>query len=297
MKYPILAAVIFSLFFVSCEPAKKTVQPTIERPGGNVPSTDPFGLSDNTRFWSIDESGAVREWVFGSDSTVTGGKISAYAKADEGGCTGLAWCNVLDKTSKGALHVFMSASEQGFLGMVPLSAGSSVGIDKSKNLMNMGGWGNYLFIEYCSYKHEGTPNCIMRWRNKSFVRIVTLPESEEFGSADLAVDTLGRVWVLIGNWNYESTRALELRCYSPDGATLVSIPVRGISQMNAYGFMLVRGKFYVAFGDVNKQYPNRLVELVYDDGKMKPGNSFAFRTNGHDVASEDPGAPSFPGKK
>jgi hypothetical protein len=241
-------------------------------------------------FWTIDRWDSITAWTFTSDSTLA--REPVFVRDNNYSCDGLAFCSV-KKKARLVMMVNEEPSQKASLYttpgkpvLIPVAAPANV-------LGSLGGYGDVIY----TYLHDYTVHTynLVLIRNGQLDTIVRLTGKECFLAGDIAVDSLGRAWVIVtGNSDRESLGPHELRCYSPGGRLETTVPVQGISRSNAYAMMLVNGKFYVGFGTDNQHFHNRLVRLDLSGGVLKPGRSTWFHGYATDFASPHPGVPSFP---
>lgn len=249
-------------------------------------------LDTNCSFWTLGYgSSAITAWTILDDSIVvfsrSGPEVSGGQSYD-----GLAYCKIKGQ-KRLALLVRVEQSKRslyttpGTPFKIPVAA-------RNETLLDLDGCGEVIY----AYSLAASGYCLVRIRDGQLSTIARLNSNEHFLAGDIAVDSLGRAWVIVaGSTDYDYTGPHELRCYSRDGRLEATVPVTGISSTNAYGMMLVNGKLYVGFGTNNKHYHDRLVRLDLSGDTLKPGCSIPFNWNAHDFASARPGVPSFPKSK
>lgn len=252
---------------------------------------------ERSTFWTVSKAAGIEEWRFTSDSTIR--KVKTVADVTEDSrfdCRGLAWCSVFgDKPSLCLLERdSRRRNGSGFFQPVPFSAGIRKQFNDAEFIVNSGGYGKYIYAQ--DYSTSGSKrSAILFWDNGQLERIYQLPELSSFGVADIAVDSVGNAWVIIRRYSEEKNQGeFFLRGFSPDGELVASVPVADYSEEHGYGFMLIAGKFYVAFGSSNKRYPSQLLALNYSNNEMQPGKAIAFFNDAHDLASKNPGVPDIP---
>jgi hypothetical protein len=107
--------------------------------------------------------------------------------------------------------------------------------------------------------------------------------------ADIAVDSGGNVWCVIGPST--GTMSNSIVVISPSGQ-LVNQYSFSINTINAYGCFLLNGIFYIGFGGNNPVYPNTILPISFALNNAFSGIPLLMGTQySLDLASCDPGLP------
>lgn len=142
----------------------------------------------------------------------------------------------------------------------------------------------YLLAVYYFYKriyhYDGVEiNLVHDWPNPAI--------------ADIAVDAKGRAWYFKLNEN-ETTNSLVV--LNKDGAELASLPIDPpIITGNFYGMAIVNDYIYAGIGPNNEKYPNSILALTVEDGKVVIKKRIPYAYPGKrylDLASSRPGLPN-----
>jgi hypothetical protein len=245
-------------------------------------------LDTNCSFWTLGYgNSAITAWTFADDSTViftrSGPEVSGGQSYE-----GLAYCKI-----KGQKRLALLVKEDQTKRILYTTPGTPFKIPvaaRTQTLADLDGCGEVIYS--CSFDASGYS--LVRIRDGQLSTVARLKTGERFLAGDIAVDSLGRAWVIVtGTSDNDKTGPHELRCYSHDGRLQATVPVKGISGTGAYGLMTVNGKIYVGFGTGNRQYSDRLVRLDLSGDTLKPGCSIPFAWNAHDLASARPGVPAL----
>jgi hypothetical protein len=248
--------------------------------------------TSKTIFWVICND-YVLQWYFDSDSTIAGGdtivtKRETLDICKENECMGLTYCSIFGKPA-----LYFSYHENGqCLAAYDTTSIKRQKVDNEGNFINLGGFGNSAY--FMSNEDRSIWRC---GTNAKATKLIAFESGSGFGVADLAVDSLERVWAFATAPGHFSDAGLKLACISKAGKVVRLFDVEGVSPGNAYGTMLVNGKLYIGIGRQNKHHPNSLVELVLDgNGKLSPGHIIPFKFDAHDLASKFPSVPDFDSK-
>jgi len=123
-------------------------------------------------------------------------------------------------------------------------------------------------------------------------QITLVDQSPASATADIAVDAKGRAWYFESK---EYRKANSLVVLNKDGIEEGSYPINPpLNSRQFYGIAIVNDYIYLGLGPENEDYPNSILALTVEDGRVviKKRIPYAFEGKSYlDLASSKPGVP------
>jgi hypothetical protein len=209
-------------------------------------------------FWTVNTTGHIQEWSLVNGNVIGGDTIISGAEQS------LAYCGTENSST------FYSAGSQVVKVYDQVSGWTSYSLPFT--LLNNGGFNQHqyfqklvnVFVEELVY-YDGS----------NYNTIETLGSGEEYTIADVAVDTLGRGWLLKGpgitTWNTVETNSLEV--FDSSG-NLNSFYIF-FNSYGAYGSMFLNDTMYIGVRN-NPDFPNSLIPIIVSGNVAQLGIPIPF---------------------
>lgn len=197
--------------------------------------------SENT-FWTLNSWGEIHEWQL-NNNAISGGQV------------------VADSSSANSLSYCGTGNNQTFFG------GTVGGI----TYYNAPNW-NFISNSNLNYCNSGGYKQFQYYMSGSSLYYFTGTSlnylfNANFQIADLAVDSLARVWYVITDFSNNA----YLKCADSLGNILNTYTFPSVTSLaNAYGMFLMNDTIYVGFGHNNTVYTGKIVPIIIN------GSSFSF---------------------
>ena len=226
----------------------------------DTPNPDPAVFNCSTVFWTVDDFTAVREWNL-IGNTVTGGNTVAT------GCG-----PSLSYHGSASQNFYTTAAN----GIYKHNGGGNWTNQYSYNslLSNNGGYRADSF--YMGVDDIGFFNRIYHFDETALTVAGQIPYNNSFSVADIAVDSMGRAWVFVGD---DITNTVSVNVYDKNGL-VTTYPVSFMMDY-LYGSFFLEDKLYVGSGSAQSIYP-----IVFDSGVAVLGAPIPFPVHNYlDMAS------------
>lgn len=209
----------------------------------------------SNRFWSINSSGHIVEWIINNDSIIAGDSLLSESGTSlaHGGDP----CEPTFYTVNHNLNNLFNYYDENE---------GWIAIDNDQPLINMGAYNEHLYFMVLDINGLSARELVY-FDGQTFTMLDTFPESR-FAVADIAVDSSGHAWIFTGA---SPTFAEQVRIYNPEGI-IDSFPAAFYSS-HGYGSFFLGDQLYIGFGESNSVFGNTLVQMsVLNDSVVIDGS-------------------------
>ncbi len=226
--------------------------------------SQPTGQPCNSNtFWAMQGS-VIEEFTLINNVVTFVGNVWSGTSID----ANLAYCTNLDGGSYSPTFYssFNYQQPRYFDGTNWITASASVAPDK---IFNPGSNGTHLYYMLVDQFGGSYAKAIVRYDGNAFTTVCSWDTTRKVVVADLAVDSMGNVFICMGNNdNLNITDTIML--VSPTGQIIQQYPF-AFDTYNAYGCFLLNGILYIGLGNGNTTNPSTLVPVTFSGNTATAG--------------------------